>query len=69
MENAKTKIYISFSFKHKAENGEVYNTALLIDRQGEIVSEYHKIHLTVYLLFQIIKHLNTDQLFYYYSSL
>ncbi len=33
------------SFVAKAENGRVKNTAVLIDRQGEIVARYDKVHL------------------------
>lgn len=41
------KVYISFSFREKAANGFYYNSALLIDRNGEIVLNYHKTHLTM----------------------
>lgn len=33
------------SFECRAENGKYYNTALFIDRKGEILSRYDKIHL------------------------
>lgn len=31
---------------YTSENGEVFNSAVIIDRQGEKLGEYHKIHLT-----------------------
>lgn len=40
-------VYLAFSFKEKAKDGILYNTALLIDRKGEISAVYHKTHLTV----------------------
>lgn len=30
---------------HRRENGKIYNTAILFDRQGDLVADYDKIHL------------------------
>lgn len=40
-------VYLAFSFLEKEKSGKIYNTALLIDRRGEIAAVYHKIHLTL----------------------
>lgn len=39
------------SFARKAENGKAYNTALFLNRKGEIIGEYNKTHLFVALGF------------------
>ena len=31
---------------YTAENGKTYNSAVVLDRQGEQIGEYHKIHIT-----------------------
>lgn len=36
---------IAGTVANKRENGNIYNTALLFDREGEIVGKYDKIHL------------------------
>lgn len=36
---------IAGTVAHKREDGNIYNTALLFDRKGEIVGKYDKIHL------------------------
>lgn len=38
--------FIAFSF-HEEENGQYYNSGILIDRKGEIVGKCHKCHLTM----------------------
>ncbi len=40
-------IYISFSFREIDGDGNCYNSSPLIDRQGNIVANYHKTHLTM----------------------
>ncbi len=40
-------IYLSFSFSEIDDNGYYYNSAPLIDRDGNIVLNYHKSHLTM----------------------
>jgi len=46
-EKAKEKgIYLAFSIHRKDENNHIYATAVLIDRNGEIVGMYDKTHLT-----------------------
>jgi len=41
------KIYISLSMRETDDKGGIYNSAILIDRKGEIVSYYRKTHLTM----------------------
>lgn len=40
-------IYLAFSLRERTAEGGVANSAVLIDRQGEIVSYYRKCHLTL----------------------
>ena len=39
--------YLSFSIHQTDDNGYYYNSSPLIDREGNIVAEYHKTHLTM----------------------
>lgn len=39
--------YVFFSFRELDEHGCRRNTAVLLDRQGELVGKFHKIHLTI----------------------
>ena len=43
----KHRIYLSFSFHETDDNGYYYNSSPLIDRDGKIVANYHKSHLTM----------------------
>lgn len=38
--------YLIYNF-HEWDNGEIYNTSILLDREGNTVGKYHKTHLTV----------------------
>lgn len=38
--------YLIYNF-HEWDNGEIYNTSILFDREGNTVGKYHKTHLTV----------------------
>ena len=40
-------VYLAFSFRERTREGLLYNTALLIDRQGDISAVYRKTHLTI----------------------
>jgi predicted amidohydrolase len=37
---------VAAAFYEAADDGKVYNTALLVDRQGSLIGEYRKTHLT-----------------------
>ncbi|NMA44106.1 MAG: carbon-nitrogen hydrolase family protein [Oligosphaeraceae bacterium] len=41
----KLNCYIVFGI-HEIEQGNYYNTAVILDRQGNIAGKYHKVHLT-----------------------
>ena len=38
-------VYIIYGFPERKNDGKVYNSQVLIDRQGEVVGSYQKIHL------------------------
>lgn len=40
-------VYIAFSFREVTEKGYFHNSALLIDRKGDVIVNYHKTHLTM----------------------
>lgn len=49
MMKAKAKehgVYLAFSFRERTGEGGISNSALLIDRNGEVISYYRKTHLT-----------------------
>ena len=40
----KLGIYVLLGFVERDKDGEIYNSAALISRQGEIIDTYHKVH-------------------------
>ncbi len=40
-------LYLAFSFREIDKDNLTYNSAIIIDRQGEIIAHYHKTHLTM----------------------